>query len=345
MFFSSVCIIEASFVAENTKEGIMRIGMIGLGRMGANMVQRLLRGGHEVVVWNRTENRTKRLEQHGAIPSTSPEDLVSRLTGPRVVWFMLPAGDVTSAMIRKVSGYMDSGDVIIDGGNTHYKEDIDRKEKLDALGIHYIDVGTSGGVWGLERGYCLMIGGPEEPVRYLEPVFRTLAPGRGNLAPVNEDQRHPSTAQHGYLHCGPAGSGHFVKMVHNGIEYGIMQAYAEGFNLLKSASETRSGPTEHFDLELDAIAELWRRGSVIGSWLLDLTAAALAETNDLGPYEGIVHDSGEGRWTIQAGLDLAVPLNALSASLFARFNSRNQSVFADKLLAAMRFQFGGHRES
>jgi len=320
----------------------MRIGLVGLGRMGANMARRLLRAGHEVVVFNRSPEAVERLVAEGAIGASSPADLVAKLSGPRQVWVMLPAGEVTEAMVQELGSLLTVGDTLIEGGNSYFKDDVRRAEGFLAKGIHYVDVGTSGGVWGLERGYCLMIGGPKEAVERLDPIFRSLAPGRGEV-PASPG-RQGGSAEEGYLHCGPAGSGHFVKMIHNGIEYGLMQAYAEGFDILRSAAKPELPEAQRFDLNLADIAELWRRGSVVSSWLLDLSAAALAKDPELEGFTGVVQDSGEGRWTIQTAIEEAVPADVLSAALYARFRSRQDHTFAEKTLSAMRAGFGGHQE-
>ncbi|MBI2883013.1 MAG: decarboxylating 6-phosphogluconate dehydrogenase [Candidatus Methylomirabilis oxyfera] len=331
----------------------MQLGMIGLGRMGANMVRRLLRGGHQCVVFDANPDRVKALAQEGATAAMSLDEFVRALTTPRAAWVMVPAGEATEQTVMALSQQMDADDIIIDGGNSYYKDDVRRAKALQARGVRYVDVGTSGGIWGLERGYCLMIGGEAQAVTRLEPIFKTLAPGPGDIPPacaVHADRRTPGheklggTAQEGYLHCGPAGAGHFVKMVHNGIEYGLMQAYAEGFDILRNAV-SKDLPEEHrYDFNVTDIAEVWRRGSVVSSWLLDLTAMALAEDPTLSNYTGIVQDSGEGRWTIMAAIEEAVPADVLSASLYARFRSRQAHTFAEKLLSAMRQQFGGHTE-
>ena len=334
----------------------MQLGMVGLGRMGANMVRRLMGGGHDCVVYDLSEAAVNALTAEGAVGAKSPQAFVAALERPRVVWLMVPAA-VVDATLATLVPLLAPGDVLIDGGNSHYRDDIDRAGRLAAGGLHYVDCGTSGGVRGLERGYCLMIGGEPEVVRRLDPLFATLAPGAGSLAPTPGIERRPGTAERGYLHCGPNGAGHFVKMVHNGIEYGIMAAYAEGFNVLRHAgvgtrdhaadAETtplRSPEYYQFDLDLPGIAEVWRRGSVIASWLLDLTAAALHKDPALSSFDGRVSDSGEGRWTIEAAIDEGVPVPVLSAALYARFSSRGQAEFADKLLSAMRLEFGGHVE-
>ncbi len=319
----------------------MQIAVIGLGRMGANIVRRLMKNGHECVVFNRTPDKVKELEKEGAIGAKDIADLAKKLSKPRCAWIMVPAGQATQDMVDELAKHFEAGDIIIDGGNSMYKEDSVRAEQVGKKGIQYLDVGTSGGVWGLERGYCLMIGGPEVAVKYLDPVFATLAPGIGNIDRTPGAEKL-GTAEKGYLHCGPSGAGHFVKMVHNGIEYGIMQAYAEGFDILKNAGNLDQ--KEHFDFQLESVAELWRRGSVVGSWLLDLSARALAENPSLSNFTGSVQDSGEGRWTVQAAIEEGVSANVLAASLFTRFRSRQDHSFGEKLLSAMRNQFGGHVE-
>src|SRR5215472_10407741 len=280
----------------------MQLGMVGLGRMGANMTRRLMRGGHSLVVSDLSPDAVKQLSGEGATGSSSLEDLVKKLTPPRAVWIMVPAGGPTEATVQKLAQHMQSGDAIIDGGNSYFKDDVRRSQDLRAKGIHYIDVGTSGGVWGLERGYCMMIGGPKQAVERLDPIFKTLAPGKGDTPRTPGRENLPGTAEEGYIHCGPSGSGHFVKMVHNGIEYGIMQAYAEGFDIFKNATRKELPKDQQYDLNLADIAEVWRRGSVVSSWLLDLTAMALAENPALAEYSGFVQDSGEGRWTIEAAI-------------------------------------------
>jgi len=322
----------------------MQIGMIGLGRMGGNMARRLMRGGHACVVYARRPESVQRLVDEGATGSTSLADLAGKLTKPRAVWVMVPAGEATEQTVMALADLLAEGDTVIDGGNSYFKDDVRRARTLGAKGIRYLDVGTSGGVWGLERGYCLMVGGPAAAARQLEPILRTLAPGRGTTARTPGRQTLPGGAEEGWLHCGPSGSGHFVKMVHNGIEYGLMQAYAEGFDILRNAGAAAVPEEIRYDLRLADIAEVWRRGSVIGSWLLDLAAGALAEDPTLSAYRGFVEDSGEGRWTIQAALDEAVPAEVLSAALYARFRSRQEHTFAEKLLSAMRQKFGGHVE-
>src|SRR5213595_2003871 len=334
----------------------MQLGMIGLGRMGANMVRRLQENGHKCVVYDRSADSVKQLEGEGASGSASLDDFVKKLQKPRAVWLMVPAAVVDSTL-HDLVGKLEKDDVVIDGGNSYYIDDIRRAKELSAKGIHYCDVGTSGGVWGLERGYCQMIGGETAVVKRLDPIFKTLAPGRGDVARTPGREKVGGTAEQGYLHCGPTGAGHFVKMVHNGIEYGLMAAYAEGLAILRHAN---IGKKEHeidaettplrdpdhyqYDLNLRDIAELWRRGSVVASWLLDLTATALVQDPSLGSFAGRVSDSGEGRWTIKAAIDEAVPAHVLTAALLERFSSRGEADFADKLLSALRYEFGGHRE-
>jgi 6-phosphogluconate dehydrogenase len=322
----------------------MRIGMIGLGRMGANMVRRLQKGGHACVAYDRSAEAVKTVAGYGAQAAGSPEELVRALRPPRAVWIMVPAGGPTEATVQKLAQHMQTGDAIIDGGNSYFKDDVRRAKELKGKGIHYIDVGTSGGVWGLERGYCMMLGGPKEAVQRLDPIFKTLAPGKGDITRTPGREKLGGTAEDGYIHCGPSGSGHFVKMVHNGIEYGLMQAYAEGFDIFKNANSKELPEDIRYDLNLPDIAEVWRRGSVVSSWLLDLTAMALTENPTLAEYTGFVQDSGEGRWTIQAAVDEAVPADVLTAALFVRFRSRQEHTFAEKMLSAMRQKFGGHVE-
>jgi 6-phosphogluconate dehydrogenase len=322
----------------------MQLGMVGLGRMGANMARRLMHGGHQCVVYDLNPDNVQQLSHDGASGATSLDEFVDRLTTPRTAWVMVPAGEPTEQTVKALAERFESGDIIIDGGNSFYKDDVRRAKTLRERGIHYVDVGTSGGIWGSERGYCLMIGGHLEAIKHLEPIFKTLAPGRGEILRTPERERMNGTAEEGYLHCGPSGAGHFVKMVHNGIEYGLMQAYAEGFDILHNAT-SQELPEEHrYDLNVADIAELWRRGSVVSSWLLDLSAMALAENPTLSNYTGFVHDSGEGRWTILAAIEEAVPADVLSVSLYARFRSRQEHTFAEKLLSAMRHKFGGHVE-
>jgi 6-phosphogluconate dehydrogenase len=318
--------------------------MIGLGRMGANMVRRLLRGRHECVVFDRNPEQVKPLVGAGAGAAAALDDFVHRLTKPRAAWVMVPSGMPTETTVIALAERMEAGDIIIDGGNSHFKDDIRRAKSLQTIGIHYLDVGTSGGIWGLERGYCLMIGGPTEAVQHLDPIFKTLAPGRGAIPRTPGREKMPGTAEEGYLHCGPAGAGHFVKMVHNGIEYGVMQAYAEGFDIFHEAHGKNLPPEQRYELNLADIAEVWRRGSVVGSWLLDLAAMALAESPTLSDFTGCVQDSGEGRWTVQAAVEEAVSAEVLTSALYARFRSRQEHTFADKMLSAMRYKFGGHVE-
>ncbi|MGO9402052.1 MAG: phosphogluconate dehydrogenase (NAD(+)-dependent, decarboxylating) [Terriglobales bacterium] len=322
----------------------MQLGMVGLGRMGANMTRRLMRGGHTMVVSDLSADAVKSIAGEGAIASSSLDDLVSKLNPPRAVWIMVPSGDPTEKTVQALVARMQAGDTIIDGGNSYFKDDVRRSKICAAKGVHYVDVGTSGGVWGLERGYCMMIGGPKEAVQRLDPIFKTLAPGRGDIPRTPGRDKMSGTAEDGYIHCGPSGSGHFVKMVHNGIEYGMMQAYAEGFDIFKNATSKDLPEDIRYDLNLPDIAEVWRRGSVVSSWLLDLTAMALAENPTLAEYSGFVQDSGEGRWTIQAAIEEAVPAEVLTAALYTRFRSRQEHTFAEKMLSAMRQKFGGHVE-
>ena len=334
----------------------MQLGMIGLGRMGSNMVRRLIKNGHQCVVFDRSAQAVKDLAKEKALGATSLADFVKRLNKPRAVWLMVPAGGVEEA-IAELSALLEPDDILIDGGNSYYVDDIRRAKELSSKGIHYVDVGTSGGVWGLERGYCMMIGGESDVVQHLDPLFATLAPGIGSIPPTPGRENLGGTAEQGYLHCGPNGAGHFVKMVHNGIEYGIMAAYAEGLGVLKAANagtrqreadaETtplRDPENYQFELNLADISEVWRRGSVIASWLLDLTASALAADPKLAKFEGRVSDSGEGRWTIKAAIDEGVPVPVLTTALYERFASRGEADYQDKLLSAMRFGFGGHLE-
>ena len=335
----------------------MQLGMIGLGRMGANMVRRLQLGGHACVVFDRHPEHVQKLVSDGATGASTLEDFVAKLAPPRAVWLMVPAAGVDSTL-HQLTPLLQSGDIVIDGGNSYYIDDIRRAKELEPRGIRYVDAGTSGGVWGLERGYCQMIGGPRETVEHLDPIFKTLAPGPGNIDRTPGRENTPGRAEQGYLHCGPSGAGHFVKMVHNGIEYGLMAAYAEGMNILKHANVGKQEPhpgdaetaplrdPEHYqyDLNLADIAEVWRRGSVVASWLLDLTAIALLQSPDLKNFSGRVYDSGEGRWTILAAIEESAPAPVLSAALYQRFASRGEDEFAAKLLSAMRFQFGGHVE-
>ena len=334
----------------------MQLGMVGLGRMGSNMVRRLLRGGHDCVVYNRSPKPVEELVKEKAVGTSSLKDLAGKLKKPRAVWLMVPAATVDS-IIGSILPDLDPGDILIDGGNSYYVDDIRRAKELASKQIHYVDVGTSGGIWGLERGYCMMIGGEPDAVKHLDPIFATLAPGMGEIARTRGREKIGGTAEQGYLHCGPNGAGHFVKMVHNGIEYGVMAAYAEGLNVLhnanagkqQNATDAETTPLRHpeyyqYDFNLRDVAEVWRRGSVIASWLLDLTAAALVQDPQLAKFAGRVSDSGEGRWTINAAIDEAVPVHVLSAALYERFSSRERSDFQDKLLSAMRYEFGGHVE-
>jgi 6-phosphogluconate dehydrogenase len=334
----------------------MQLGMIGIGRMGANMVRRLIRAGHECVAFGRSPDAVQGLEREGATGARSLDDLLKKLAAPRTVWMMLPAA-VVDGTIRELTPQLDRGDIIVDGGNSYYIDDLRRSKDLAAHGIHYVDVGTSGGVWGLERGYCLMIGGEPAVVKHLDPVFAALAPGIGSASRTPGRKTTTGTAEQGYLHCGPSGAGHFVKMVHNGIEYGLMSAFAEGLSILRHANvgrleheqdaETtplREPERYRYDFNVGEIAELWRRGSVVASWLLDLTASALAEDSGLAGFAGRVSDSGEGRWTIQAAIDEGVPAPVLSAALYQRFSSRGAAEYAGKVLSAMRAAFGGHQE-
>jgi 6-phosphogluconate dehydrogenase len=334
----------------------MQLGMVGLGRMGANIVRRLMRGGHECVVYDVNADAVVTLAGEGAIAADSPEDFVARLAAPRAVWVMIPAG-LTGRIVDQFAALLDPGDIIIDGGNSNYRDDVRRAKKLSDQGLHYVDIGTSGGVFGLERGYCLMVGGPDEAVATIDPVLKTIAPGAGKIERTPGRSGDPSPEELGYLHCGRSGAGHFVKMVHNGIEYGIMAAFAEGLNILDNADagvreaehSAEVAPLEEpeyyqFDIDTAKVSELWRRGSVISSWLLDLTAAALQANPTLQGLAGRVSDSGEGRWTVKAAVDIGVPAPVLAASLFERFASRDEDKFANQVLSAMRQQFGGHQE-
>lgn len=321
----------------------MEIGIVGLGRMGANMARRLAKGGHKVTGYDRDFDTAKALESEGIGAVGSLEDLVAAMAKPRIVWVMVPAGQATEATVKQLSQILENDDVIIDGGNSHYKDDARRAKELQSTGIHYMDVGTSGGLWGLERGYCLMAGGEKDIFERIEPILKTLSPGHGDIEET--PGRDPAgRADNGYIYCGPAGAGHFVKMVHNGIEYGMMQAFAEGFDIMQNANSESLPEELRYDLNLSDIAEVWRRGSVVSSWLLDLASIALTKHPTLENYSGYVQDSGEGRWTIEAAIDEAVPANVLSAALYARFRSRQDNSFADRLLSALRFQFGGHVE-
>jgi 6-phosphogluconate dehydrogenase len=334
----------------------MQLGMIGLGRMGANMVRRLMRDGHECVVYDLNADAVKKLADEGAVGATSMQDFVGKLRQPRAAWMMVPAA-VVDQTLEQLAPLMESGDIIVDGGNSYYRDDVERAGRLQPKGIDYVDVGTSGGVWGLERGFCQMIGGPDRAVRHLDAVFASLAPAVESAPRTPGRDKSGGTTEHGYLHCGPNGAGHFVKMVHNGVEYGVMAAYAEGLNILRNANVGNTTPEVdaettplrnpefyQYDLNIADIAELWRRGSVIGSWLLDLLAHALFQDPQLENFEGRVSDSGEGRWTIMAAIDEGVPAHVLSAALYERFGSRGNAGFADKLLSAMRYEFGGHLE-
>jgi 6-phosphogluconate dehydrogenase len=334
----------------------VQIGMVGLGRMGANMARRLLKGGHRVVVFNRSPKPVEELVKEKAIGAADLRDLASKLEKPRAIWLMIPAATVDEIIAGLVS-HLESGDILIDGGNSYYVDDIRRAKELASKGIHYVDVGTSGGVWGLERGYCLMIGSEADVVKHLDPIFKSLAPGQGDIPRTPGREKLDGTAELGYLHCGPNGAGHFVKMVHNGIEYGVMAAYAEGLGVLRNANIGKQGHAidaettplrdpelYQYDLNLRDIAEVWRRGSVIASWLLDLTATALVRDPNLSAFTGRVSDSGEGRWTIKAAIDEAVPVPVLSSALYQRFSSRGEADFQDKMLSAMRYEFGGHLE-
>src|ERR1043166_1912546 len=322
----------------------MELGMIGLGRMGGNIVRRLMRAGHQCVVFDMNPESVKELAKDGAKGAESLKDFVNKLSKPRAAWVMVPAGEATEKSVMALSELMESGDTIIDGGNSYFKDDIRRSNALKPKGIHYLDVGTSGGIWGVDRGYCLMIGGAKEAFQRLEPIFKSMAPGRGDIPRTTGREKLGGTAEEGYLHCGPSGAGHFVKMVHNGIEYGLMQAYAEGFDIFRNANSKELSEQQRYDLPLADIAELWRRGSVVSSWLLDLSALALTEDPTLSNYTGFVQDSGEGRWTIMAAVEEAVPVDVLAASLFTRFRSRQEHTYAEKVLSAMRKKFGGHVE-
>jgi 6-phosphogluconate dehydrogenase len=322
----------------------MKLGMVGLGKMGGEMALRLMKGDHECVVFDVNQKSVQAEALKGAAPSTSLQDLVRQLPQPRIVWVMVPAGEVTEKAVADLGHVLSEGDIIIDGGNSYYKDDIRRYRELKKKGINYVDAGTSGGIWGVTKGYCLMVGAEKEVFLTLSPLFRTLAPGWGDIPRTPRSEKLDSNAEEGFLHCGPVGSGHFVKMIHNGIEYGMMQSFAEGFDILKNAN-SKELPEEHrFNLDLTAISEVWRRGSVISSWLLDLVAISFAENSTLSDFTGYVHDSGEGRWTIQAALEEAVPADVISAALFTRFRSRENHSFAEKVLSAMRKQFGGHKE-
>ncbi len=322
----------------------MQLGMIGLGRMGANMARRLMRGGHEVVAFDLSPENVARLAGEGAVGAGSLDELPSKLRKPRAVWVMVPAGAPTEQTVMSLAERLDSGDTIVDGGNTYFKDDVRRARMLAEKGLEYVDVGTSGGLWGLERGYCLMVGGKPASFKQLEPIFQTLAPGMGEVGRTPGRKANDGTAEEGYIHAGPVGAGHFVKMVHNGIEYGLMQAYAEGLDILRNADSGALPEDWRYHLDLKEITEVWRRGSVVSSWLLDLTASALVEDAELAGYTGSVQDSGEGRWTVMAAIEEAVPADVLSTALYTRFRSRQDHTFAEKTLSAMRMKFGGHVE-
>ena len=322
----------------------MQLGIVGLGRMGGNIARRLSQAGHSCVVWDRSTAAIGELAGEGMTGGSDLADLVAKLATPRAVWVMLPAGAPTEDTVNALAAMMSPGDIIIDGGNTFYKDDIRRAETLEPKGIHYVDVGTSGGVWGLERGYCMMVGGTKEAVDHIDPILATLAPGKGNIPITPGRESRDPRAEQGYIHAGPAGAGHFVKMIHNGIEYGLMQAYAEGFEILKNKDSTALPENERYTLDLPDIAEVWRRGSVVSSWLLDLTAISLAQDEHLAAFPGEVADSGEGRWTVMAAVEEAVSAEVLTAALYTRFRSRQSHTFGEKMLSAMRFQFGGHTE-
>ena len=322
----------------------MQLGMVGLGRMGGNMSRRLARAGHQIVAFDRNPATVDEFQKEGMKGATELKQFVDQLAKPRVAWLMVPSGEATESMVNSLASMFEPGDILIDGGNSYFKDDVRRAAMLREKGIHYVDVGTSGGVWGLDRGYCLMVGADKEVFAHLEPIFKTLAPGIGDIPSSPGRSSEGRTAQEGYLHCGPNGAGHFVKMVHNGIEYGVMQAYGEGFDIMKNAISKDLPEAERYNLDLGEIAELWRRGSVVASWLLDLSAIALAEDPELAQFTGFVQDSGEGRWTIQAAIEESVPADVLTAALFVRFRSRQEHTFAEKMLSAMRKQFGGHVE-
>ena len=322
----------------------MQLGIVGLGRMGGNMARRLMKGGHQIVGYAEDAARVAQLAAEGMTPATTLDDFVAVLRTPRVAWVMVPAGAATEQVVTDLAKRMTPDDTIVDGGNAYYKDDVRRMKALATRNIHYVDVGTSGGVWGLERGYCLMIGGEPAVVERLEPIFKTLAPGRGNIPRTPGREGVVGTVEQGYLHCGPSGAGHFVKMIHNGIEYGVMQAYAEGLDILKNANAEALEPDQRYELNVADITEVWRRGSVVSSWLLDLTAQALVENPTLSNYTGAVADSGEGRWTVMTAIEESVPADVLSAALYTRFRSRQDHTFAEKVLSAMRQKFGGHVE-
>lgn len=323
----------------------MDIGIIGLGRMGANIARRLMRAGHRVVAFDRNPEAVKAVAADGAVPASTPGEMASLLTPPRAVWLMLPSGKITEDAVADWATRLTPGDVLIDGGNSFYKDSVRRGLQLKERGVHFLDVGTSGGVWGLERGYCMMIGGDAEAVRRLDPIFAALAPGKGSIEPTPNREARDSRVEQGYMHCGPTGSGHFAKMVHNGIEYGMMQAYAEGLNILATRNDEALPEAQRFSYDLADLTEVWRRGSVVSSWLLDLAAIALAKDGQLKGFSGAVADSGEGRWTVEAAIEQAVPAEVLAAAVFTRFRSRKEHTFAEKLLSALRFEFGGHAEA
>jgi 6-phosphogluconate dehydrogenase len=323
----------------------MQIGVIGLGRMGGSIVRRLMKAGHQCVVFDTNPQAGGELVKAGAIAAASVEDMVKALARPRAIWSMLPAGRITEDTVARLAGLMETDDCVIDGGNSFYKDDIRRAEALASKGLHYVDCGTSGGIWGIDRGYCMMIGGPKAAVDRLDPIFQALAPGLGDIARTPGREARDPRAEQGYIHAGPSGAGHFVKMIHNGIEYGLMQAYAEGFDILRNKSSKDLPDEERFDLDIADIAEVWRRGSVISSWLLDLSAIALARDAELAGFSGYVEDSGEGRWTVEAAVEEAVPADVLTTALYIRFRSRQQHTFAEQMLSAMRFGFGGHVEA
>jgi len=329
----------------NDRSKAMQLGMIGLGKMGANMVRRIMGAGHECVVFDQSPKAVETLKNEGARGATSLAELVSKLDAPRAIWIMVPAGEITEGVVQELASLMSKGDMMIDGGNSMFKDDARRAIELTPKGIHYLDCGTSGGVWGIDRGYCLMIGGDKDAVTHLDPIFKCLAPGRGDVERTPGRESGQGTAEEGYLHCGPAGAGHYVKMIHNGIEYGLMQSYAEGFDILNTPREDSVPKEYRYEPEIGEIAEVWRRGSVVGSWLLYLTAQALVEQPDLEDYSGYVTDSGEGRWTVNAAVEQAVPANVLTAALYTRFRSRQSHTFAEKILSAMRHKFGGHVEN
>jgi 6-phosphogluconate dehydrogenase len=322
----------------------MMIGLVGLGKMGANMAKRLMRGGHKVVVSDLNPANVQQIAADGAIASASMDDMVAKLVAPRVVWLMIPAGDPTEKTVVALAEKLQRGDIIIDGGNSYFKDDVRRSKMLAPRGIEYVDVGTSGGVWGLERGYCMMLGGPQNVVQSLDPIFKTLAPGIGDIPRTPGREKMGGTAEEGYVYCGPSGAGHFVKMIHNGIEYGMMQAYAEGFDILRNATSENLPEDIRYNIKVEDVAEVWRRGSVVSSWLLDLTAMALAENPTLSNFTGDVADSGEGRWTIEAAMEESVACEVIASALFTRYRSRQGHTFAEKLLSAMRNKFGGHIE-